>query len=142
MVTTFVEKSGEMLLRLQRYGVNFLRDKDKLQAHFSPGHSFPRVFQATSNKYPYSLQGMAITQPLRKMAKDKGVKFLEGINIYKLKKEKDQITGAGSYQRWSTDSYQAKAVILTAGVVGKSLPIIIILMILLEFLWISPECRG
>ena len=74
MVTTFVEKSGEMLLRLQRYGVNFLRDKDKLQAHFSPGHSFPRVFQATSNKYPYSLQGMAITQPLRKMAKE-GVKF-------------------------------------------------------------------
>ncbi len=120
MVTTFVEKSGEMLLRLQKYGVNFLQDKDKLEAHSSPGHSFPRVFQAISNKYPYSLQGMAITQPLRKMAKEKGVKFLEGISIYKLIKEKDQITGAlGLTKDGQQIVIYAKAIILTTGGCGQ-----------------------
>lgn len=120
MVTTFVEKSGEMLLRLQKYGVNFLGDKDKLQAHMSPGHSFPRVYQAVSDKYPYSLQGMAITKPLWQVAKEMGIKFLEGISIYKLTKEQDQVTGAlGFTKKGQQIAIKAKAVILSAGGCGQ-----------------------
>ncbi len=120
LASRLAEESGDMLLRLERLGVSFRRDKDGFARLHPPGHTVPRTVPTNWDGVAYSARGLTFVRPVAAKAAEAGVVFLEGFRVAELLKTGGRVTGVAAYDRKSGVSrvFSAGSVILACGGYG------------------------
>lgn len=111
-----VSGSEQQVEDLYRFGVRYTTSRDSpwITLSLDPGHSRTRMV------YGQNSFGTDFTIPLRQYALRKGVKFLEGILVTKLLKQRDRLVGAvGIDTRGQVFVFTVSAVILATGGLGQ-----------------------
>jgi len=116
LAEVMVRGAEQQVEDLYRFGVRYTTAQASpwIALGIDPGHSHLRVI------YSQNYFGIDFTLPLRQHALRQGVKFLEGIVITKLLKERDKMVGAmGVNVRGEVFVFMASTVILVTGGLGQ-----------------------
>lgn len=104
---------GEVSL-LQKYGVPFQKDGERLSISRAPGHSYPRHF------YGEKRIGTVFTLPLKEYAAKTGVSFMERVFISRLLTKNGEVAGAVGIDRGGRLLiFQAQVIVLATGGAGQ-----------------------
>lgn len=121
LLRILTSRGGAQLMKLEEWGVRFVRSQGEMVRRMPPGHSRPRGIPADSTAYPATVGGLCIALPLRKAAEQKGVRFLDDMPVVRLFAGQGQSWGALAIdlKRGQLVWITARAVVVAAGGAGR-----------------------
>jgi succinate dehydrogenase/fumarate reductase flavoprotein subunit len=121
LLRIFASRNGSQLLKLEEWGVRFVRFQGELVRRTPPGHTRPRGIPADTAAYPTTVGGLCVALPLRKTAERQGVRFLDDTPVVRLFGGREQPWGALSIdlKRDRLLCIEARAVVVAAGGAGR-----------------------
>ena len=113
--------SAEMLLYLEKHGLQFMRDGSGFVRRRPPGHSVPRNVPTDWTGIPYAIKGITYMKPLvDKLRTHEKVTMLNGLRAVSLLRDDNGIAGVVAYAH-KTKNYhvlRARRIILATGGYG------------------------
>ena len=121
LVRIHASQGGSRVLKLEEWGVRFVRSGGELVRRTPPGHRHPRGIPVDSSAHPTTLAGLAVTFPLRATAERRGVRFLDDTPVVRLLLREGRVCGALAVdlQQRRPMLLMAPAVIVAAGGAGR-----------------------
>lgn len=121
LLRIFASRGGPQLLKLEEWGVCFVRFDGELVRRTPPGHQRPRGIPADTSAYPAAIGGLCVGLPLRATAERRGVRFLDSAPVVRLLMGGGQLCGALAIdlKRDRLVRIKARAVIVAAGGAGR-----------------------
>ncbi|MFC1909066.1 FAD-dependent oxidoreductase [Chloroflexota bacterium] len=119
LLRTWVTKIVEITREMDSWGIDFVREGDKLEQKPWEGHTYSRMV------HHHMTTGKAVTQCLDKKSKEIGVPALEHTIVGGLLKQDNKVVGAWGiqYQTGELLFIRSKAIILATGGMGHLFPI-------------------
>ncbi len=121
LLRILASEGGTQLLKLEEWGVPFLRVDGELVRRMPPGHRYARGIPADISAFPSTVGSQAITLPIRKTALRLGVRFLERAPVVRLLLSEGRVRGALliDLERGQPVLVEAGAVVVAAGGGGR-----------------------